>query len=137
MLPASGLLKRANAIVLGNGEAHKDENIFYLLESAPTDDTLFLIIKRNSKPVLLVSPLEIGNYANRKDVIVKELSKNSLKEELGKIRGRVGLNFDCQTVNQAAKLKKYTRAKPVDISGYFESARETKTQKEIKKKKES
>ncbi len=133
MLPTIGLLKHANAVVLGNDEAHKDENIFYLLESAPTDDSLFLIIKRNSKPVLLVSPLEIGNYANRKDVAVKELGKEALERELGKIGGKIGLNFERQSMGQARRLKSYTKARQIDVSEYFGMARKTKTQKEIKK----
>ncbi len=133
MLPARGLLEAADAAVLRSDEARTDENIFYLLESPQTKESLFLIVKKNSKPVLLVSPLEIGNYTHRKDVIVKKLDEDMLRQELGKIKNKIGINFECQTAGQLQRLKKYTRAKPVDISGYFESARETKSQKEINK----
>jgi len=133
MLPVHGLVKGIDAAVLMNDDARTDENIFYLLESPQTKESLFLVIKKNSKPVLLVSPLEIGNYKQRKDVIVKTLDKDAIFHELGKIKNRIGINFERQTTGQARRLKTYTRAKPVDISGYFESARETKNQREINK----
>ncbi|MBI4170593.1 MAG: aminopeptidase P family protein [Candidatus Aenigmarchaeota archaeon] len=133
MLSFRGLLKGVDAVVLRNDESHMDENVFYLLEEKPSTATMFLILKKNSIPVLFVSELELGNYTHKKHVRVEKLDKESLAKELGNIKGKIGLNFETQTANQLKRLKKFIKAQQVDISSYFEKAREVKTQAEIKK----
>ncbi len=83
--------------------------------------------------MLLLSELELGNYAGRKGVAVKKLDKEALEKELRGIKGKIGLNFDSLTANQARRLKLLTKARQADVSGYFEKLREIKTQREIKK----
>ena len=41
MLPVHGLVKGIDAAVLMNDDARTDENIFYLLESPQTKESLF------------------------------------------------------------------------------------------------
>ena len=74
MLPA-GLFRRAETLILRNSEDLQDENIPYILGQKPNDNTMLLILRKGRKPVLLVSPLEIGNHSG-KGVVVKAMEKN-------------------------------------------------------------
>ncbi len=96
----------------------------------------FLLLKKKSKPILIVSPLDYGNVKKLKDFSIKSFSTqkdflNFLKKEFNS--KKVGFNAEIYPQKNLSMLKKKTKPKKFeDVSSQLKELRWTKTKKEIK-----
>jgi Xaa-Pro aminopeptidase len=126
----SVIFSRAGTVFLRNDDTIQDENLFYLLGRKPSQDTACLFLRKGKKPVLLVSGLELGNYA--KYTYVRSLEKKSVEKALAKTRGRLGVNFERLTAAQIKKIRTISKARVIDVSVDLGKIRETKSPREIR-----
>ncbi len=128
----------AETILLRNFSGFSDPNFFYftgLYREAYENN--FLLLKKNSKPLIISSSLEGAGIQETKNYSVKVISsrKDFLEITKKEIKGKtIGLNFDLIPVNSLKSTRKLLKGKKlIDVSLALEKTRSTKTQKEIKK----
>lgn len=118
-----------DAIILLNEIERNDSNFIYLTKQRDMD-ALALI---SEKPILYVSPLEIGNVKDS-EFEIKPMTKEMFNEINSKLKGKkIGLNYDYVTVNGLERLKKNLKnIEFVDVSPILEKKRMVKSEEEIK-----
>ncbi len=127
---------KANSILIRNFGNNSDSYFYYFTElSREKYENNFLILNKNSKPLIITSVLEGAGIPKSKNYSVK-IAKNQkqfysiLKKNLkGKI---IGANFHFLTVNSLKKLKKSFKGKKfIDVSKELDELRSEKTKNEI------
>lgn len=125
---------KAEAVLLRNSSSAPEQNFFYFSELPFGHYSgSFLILKKNSRPMLLTTVLEekrIPWLKTRHFDSEQQLKKITRKEFKG-IK-KIGLNFDLYPRNAFLKMKKTLKKKHfVDVSSALGKVRETKLPKEI------
>jgi Xaa-Pro aminopeptidase len=116
------------AAIFIHTKEHPDPSVQYI--SGVAFDFACMILKKNTKPIILCSPLEKKKSPKAR---ILQFSAKVLKKKLQNVK-TIGINAKSLPIQSLSNIKKIIgKKKTIDISKTIESIRAIKTREEIKK----